>query len=111
MAKIAMAIDLDYCVGCFACESACKVANKLPDGVSWLNVHPRNLVPEEYKGKLVMDRFPIPVTVEMCYDCPDRADGKQPVCVTACVGRALFVGDPSTALKWVEGRRAVIYTG
>ena len=133
MAKIAMAIDLDYCVGCFACESACKMANRLPDGTSWLKVHPRHIVSEEYMGRLVMDRFPIPVNVEMCYDCHERTgcfdyecsgrekgvchscdkvtvEGRDPVCATSCLGQALFVGSPEKAQEWSHERRSAMFT-
>ena len=110
MAKIAMIIDLDRCVGCFACQAACKVVNDLPDGVNWLKVVPKGHQPEEVDGKLVMDRFPVPVSLDKCGVCPDRVNGNQPLCATVCMGKALWVGDPEKALRMAAGKRAVVYT-
>lgn len=110
MAKIAMIIDLDRCVGCFACQAACKVVNDLPDGVNWLKVVPKGHQPEEVDGKLVMDRFPVPVSLDKCGVCPDRVNGNQPLCATVCMGKALWVGDPEKALRMAADKRAVVYT-
>ena len=63
MATIAMIVDLDRCVGCFACQAACKVINSLPEEVNWLKVMPKEQKPDEVDGKLVMDRFPVPVSL------------------------------------------------
>lgn len=110
MAKIAMIIDLDRCVGCFACQNACKLVNNLPEGVVWLRVTPKEHKPDEVDGKLVMDRFPVPVALEKCLSCPDRTNGNQPLCATVCMGKALWVGDPAHALKEAAAHRAVVFT-
>jgi Fe-S-cluster-containing dehydrogenase component len=111
MAKIAMFVDLDRCVGCFACQAACKLINGLPEGINWLKVMPKEHKPEEVDGRLMMDRFPVPVTLEKCAVCPDRHNGNQPLCATVCMGKALWIGDPQTALRMAEQKRAVVYTG
>lgn len=110
MATIAMIIDLDRCVGCFACQNACKLVNNLPDGVVWLRVTPKEHKPEEVDGKLYMDRFPVPVTLESCMKCPDRTNGHQPLCASVCMGKALWIGDPDKALELAKEKRAVVYT-
>lgn len=110
MATIAMLIDLDRCVGCFACQNACKVVNQLLPGVQWLKVTPREAKPEEVDGKLVMDRFPVPVSLEKCGQCPDRTKDKQPLCATVCMGKAVYVGDPETAVQLAKKKRAVLFT-
>jgi Fe-S-cluster-containing hydrogenase component 2 len=110
MAKIAMLIDLERCVGCFACQNACKLVNNLPDGVIWLRVTPKENKPEEVNGKLFMDRFPVPVTLDVCADCPDRTNGHLPLCASVCMGKALWIGDPEKAFEMAKKRRAVVFT-
>jgi Fe-S-cluster-containing dehydrogenase component len=110
MAKIAMIIDLERCVGCFACQNACKLVNNLPDGVIWLRVTPKEHKPEEVNGKLYMDRFPVPVTLDTCLNCPDRKNGHQPLCASVCMGKALWIGDPAAALDMAKQKRAIVYT-
>lgn len=110
MAEIAMIVDLDRCVGCFACQVACKLINGLPENVNWLKVIPKEQKPEEVDGKLVMDRFPVPVTLEKCAICPDRHNGDQPLCAKVCMGKALWIGDPKKAFQMAEHKRAVVYT-
>ena len=110
MAKIAMLIDLERCVGCFACQNACKMVNNLADGVIWLRVTPKEQKPEEVDGKLYMDRFPVPLTLETCLSCPDRTNGHQPLCVSVCMGKGLWIGDPDKAFEIAKKRRAVVFT-
>ena len=109
MNTLAMVIDLDRCVGCFACQNACKMVNNLPAGVQWLRVTPRECKPEEVDGKLVMDRFPVPVSMERCGRCPDRVGDKQPLCATVCMGKALYVGAPDHAFRLAENKRAALF--
>jgi Fe-S-cluster-containing dehydrogenase component len=105
-----MCVDLDFCCGCYACQNACKMVNGLEDGVKWLRVMPDYCQPEEVRGELYMDRFPVPVTLKACADCPDRAKGDRPLCAKVCMGRALIVDDFEVVQKWAEGRRTVTYT-
>lgn len=109
MAKIAMLIELDKCVGCFACQSACKIVNSLPNGVNWLKVTPAKAQPEVVDGQLFMDRFPVPVSLEKCAICPDRQNGQQPLCSTVCMGKALFVGAVDEMQKLGADKRTVIF--
>lgn len=39
MTKLAMAIDIDRCIGCQACAAACKVANNLPKDIVYNTVY------------------------------------------------------------------------
>lgn len=109
MSDISMAVDLDMCTGCFACQSACKMVNELPSGVNWLKVSPPYCQPDEFKGELYMDRFPVPLTLKACKECGDYLKDGQPLCVTVCMGRALFVGPSDIASSWAKGKRTVVY--
>lgn len=108
--NVYLGVDLDNCLGCYACQNACKMVNNLGPWVQWLKITPSDRKPEEYKGKLYMDRFPVPLTLEMCKDCPDREGGHTPVCMTTCMGQSLCIGSPDEVTKWIEGKRAVLFT-
>ncbi len=43
MSRAAFILDLGRCVGCRACELACRLENDLPKGVIWRHVLPLNL--------------------------------------------------------------------
>lgn len=45
--------DLNRCVGCYACEVACRKRNKFPEGESSIRV--RQIGPDLVNGKLSMD--------------------------------------------------------
>lgn len=109
MSNIALLVDLDSCVGCFACQNACKMVNDLPPDVQWLKVMPKEHKPEEVDGTLVMDRFPVPVSLNKCIECPDRNGEEQPLCAKVCMGDALYVGSPNKAIEMAEGRRTAIF--
>jgi Fe-S-cluster-containing dehydrogenase component len=71
MKRVVLLTDLDLCVGCFACETACKQEHNLPVGVRWMRVVQAG--PEEIGKKLVMDFVPT-----HCRHC------ENPPCIQAC---------------------------
>ena len=85
-------VDLNRCVGCYACEIACKQENGLPTGKKWVEV--RRIGPAEVDGRMRMDLFP--VMNKGCTLCVQRAAG--PACVEACPTKALKLCDPAEAL-------------
>jgi Fe-S-cluster-containing dehydrogenase component len=68
--------DLERCIGCFACETACKQEHSLPDGVNWIRVVRTG--PEESGGRLAMDLVPL-----HCWHC------ENPPCLEACTAGAI----------------------
>ena len=107
MAGYGLLVNLDRCTGCMACEAACKVANKLPPGVSWLHVIRNN--PEEVDGRLVMDHIPMPRSLKKCEECLDR-EGSPPLCAKVCMGKALIVDKVEGLVKVSQKRRSVLFT-
>jgi Fe-S-cluster-containing dehydrogenase component len=78
--------DLDLCVGCYACEVACKQENNVPIGTRWIRVI--GVGPEELDGKLRIDF--IPVMTEECTLCEHRfSQNLEPTCVDNCPTQAL----------------------
>ena len=77
---------LDRCVGCNACEVACRKQNDLPLDVSWIKLS--QVGPEAIEGKLSMD-YLVSMTQD-CTLCEKRTEkGMQPFCVSICPTKAL----------------------
>ena len=64
-------VDIDLCVGCYACEVACKQEHELGVGPHPIKVY--EVGPKRIEGKLVMDYVP-----KFCMHC------SQPACIEAC---------------------------
>ena len=69
-------VDLEYCIGCYACEVACKQENNIPVGIKWINVV--KVGPRMVGNKLRMDFVPM-----RCRHC-----AKAP-CIDACPEKAI----------------------
>ena len=85
-------VDLDRCVGCYACEVACKQENSLKPGTPWIRVY--IVGPEVVSGKWMMDY--IPRISNGCDFCKSR--GLQPSCVAHCPTKALLVSSAASTL-------------
>lgn len=79
-------VNLDRCVGCYACEVACRKENNLAEGESWIKVD--QIGPYPVDERLRMD-FDLKITQE-CTLCRDRLKKRQqPFCVSVCPTDAL----------------------
>ena len=79
MPKYGMLIDYEFCVGCHACEIACKQENNRP--VEEWGVCVKEVEPEISGGKL----YYFPFFTDNCNLCGKRiARGLQPACVKHC---------------------------
>jgi Fe-S-cluster-containing dehydrogenase component len=67
----------DLCVGCFACEVACKAEYHLPVGVKWIQVNRDEETGGDGKQRLSFQ-------VNVCRQC------EHPPCVSACSVGAIF---------------------
>ena len=76
MSSYSLLVDTDLCIGCQACEVACKQENNLPVGPRWI----RCLVvgPKEVGGELRMS-----FAIVRCRHCAD------PPCIDACPTNAI----------------------
>jgi len=72
-------IDIEYCIGCMACEVACKQENDIPVGIKWINVV--KVGPRMVGNKLRMDFVPMRCrhcAKASCLDaCPEKAISKR----------------------------------
>ena len=69
--KNALSLDTSLCIGCFACQVACKMEHDLPPGPRTLKII--QLGPFEREEELTMSCFPA-----TCLHC------ENPACVAAC---------------------------
>lgn len=74
--EYALIVNTDDCVGCNACEVACKQEHGLPVGPRWIRVYPDS--PREIEGKLQLRYI-----VTHCLHC------RRPPCKDACPVKAI----------------------
>jgi len=77
--------DIDACIGCFACEVACKQEHGLPVGPKWIKVI--QIGPTEISGRLFMDFVPM-----HCRHC------EKPPCMASCPVDAISKRNDGTVL-------------
>lgn len=77
MTQKTLVVDLDRCIGCMACEMACKQENGVPLGVYYnkvLTIGPQGTFPD-------IKQFFIPSMCQVCRDAP---------CVAVCPTKATY---------------------
>ena len=85
-------VDTKYCIGCWACEMACKQENEVPVGIKWLNVV--KVGPKMVGDRLRMDFIPM-----RCRHC-----SKAP-CIDACPEDA--ISKRSDGIVLIDGERCI----
>ncbi len=111
MTRLGMVIDLNLCVGCYACTLACKVENKTPPGVWYAPVFDKEI--GQYPNT---KRLFIPALCNQCEDAPclkacptgaisKREDGIVLVDENKCCGtRACVTACPYGAMHFYEDK-------
>jgi len=105
--KVGMLVDLEFCVGCYACQSACQDYNDLDLGITYLRVI--NYKPDEVDGELMMFMAPIPYKLEQCAACVEK-EGEAP-CAKICIAKALYIDEVEKLTELAEGmdRRTCLF--
>jgi len=87
MPKYGLLIDYEFCVGCRACEIACKQEHNRASDEYGIQV--QEIQPEVTRGKLYYYPFP----TDNCNLCGKRiARGLEPACVTNCWAKVMRFG-------------------
>ncbi|MFX1509467.1 MAG: 4Fe-4S dicluster domain-containing protein [Promethearchaeota archaeon] len=86
MTQYALIIDIERCVGCYACEVACKQENNIPPGSpSWIQV-------VQVGPRLVGDELTLHFVPTVCKHCAN------PPCIEACPEDAISKRDDGIVL-------------
>lgn len=109
MNNVGALVELDYCVGCYACQSACQNYNKLPLKETFLKCLLAK--PEQVQGEMHCFMSPVPYDLKRCAECIEREGGEAP-CAKICIGKALHIGPVEEVIeqgRQAEGRVAVFF--
>ena len=112
MTEFALIVNTEDCVGCNACEVACKQEHNLPVGPRWIRVYPDSL--QEIEGKLQL-RYLVTHCIHcshpQCKDvCPvgaitKRKDGIVLIDEKLCTGcKACIKACPFGVMQFDEGK-------
>jgi Fe-S-cluster-containing dehydrogenase component len=107
----AFMVDLDRCVGCYACIISCKDENDLEAGTDRLSLR-------VIEGKKQLYTHYVPEFnlngqgVSRCTTCPQLlSQGKQPACVANCLTDAIIFDDSEKIQETSIGRHTKVVEG
>ena len=88
----AFLVNIDRCIGCYACEIACKDENDLPPGIRRVVI---KIIEEEKLNRFYVPEFSLDtMEISSCTLCPQlQIEGRRPACVNNCLTNALSFGD------------------
>ena len=103
MPKYGLLIDYEFCVGCRACELACKQEYSRPDG-EW-GIYVQEVKPEIAGSKL----YYLPLPTDKCNLCGKRiAKGLQPACVHHCWVQVMKFGKIGELIEHMEKKPGTV---
>ena len=104
-------VDLDRCVGCYACIISCKDENNLDAGTDRISL-------KVIEGKEQLYTHYIPEFnlegegTSRCTTCPQlQAQGKQPACAANCLTDAILFDDAEKIEEAAKGRHVKVVEG
>ena len=102
-------IDYEYCSGCHACETACKMEHDFPTGD--FGIHVLQDGPRKNNSDGTYEYEHVPVPTSLCDLCEERvAMGKLPTCVHHCQARCMeFDTYEELSKRVAEMPRTVLY--
>ena len=115
MSRNCLVVDLDKCIGCHACEVACKNENGIALGEYWnrvLQIGPHGTFPD-------LEQYWLPVQCQQCEDAPcvhvcptgasyRDADGKVLVDKEKCIGcKYCMMACPYGVRSWNKEQKVV----
>ena len=99
-----LVVNLDRCIGCYACEVACKQEHSLAVGEHGIQLH--TMGPYEIDGQLAMDFLPL--ATDKCDLCADRvASGGRTFCAEVCPTQALSLRAAPEILRLLRSNARV----
>lgn len=88
--KIGVLVELDYCVGCSACQLACQDYYNMPVTETYMRCFLGK--PDVVDGRHEMFMSPFPYRLEKCAYCLEKEEGNAP-CAQICIAHALHVDE------------------
>ena len=98
--ELALIVSTEGCIGCSACEVACKQEHNYPVGKWGIKVN--EIVLETFE-KIAIDYIPFPT--DLCNLCVQRtSEGILPACVKHCQAGCMMYGSVSELAKVMDGK-------
>lgn len=108
-ARYGLLIDYEYCSGCHACETACKMEHDLPRGDFGIKIQQDGPRKNSSTGTYEYEHIPVPTS--LCDLCADRvAAGKLPTCVHHCQAGVMVYGTVEELAKKVNKPKMAIFS-
>lgn len=96
--SIGMLVRVDACLGCQACQVACREENGFSYDERWMEMIRR--APNKVDGKLRKYHVGAP-QLDKCSACYEK--DHTPLCQEVCPTRCLFVGEAASLLEVMSG--------
>ena len=108
-ARYGLLIDYEYCSGCHACETACKMEHDLPRGDFGIKIQQDGPRKNSSTGTYEYEHIPVPTS--LCDLCAGRvAAGKLPTCVHHCQAGVMVYGPVEELARKVNKPKMAIFS-